>query len=79
MENKNLKSFKDLKVWQKAVDLATFIYKLTEKFPQSELYGTTNQMRRSSVSISSNIAEGFKRNHKKEIGMRTRKNYFKSC
>ena len=66
MESKQLKSFKDLLVWQKAADLATIIYRLTEKFPQSELYGLTNQMRRSAVSISSNVAEGFKRNHKKE-------------
>ena len=66
MENKQLKSFKDLFVWQKAVDLATFAYSITEKFPRSELYGITNQMRRSAVSISSNIAEGFKRSHGKE-------------
>lgn len=66
MENKQLKSFKDLVVWQKSSDLAALIYSITEKFPRSELYGLTNQMRRSTVSISSNIAEGFKRNHKKE-------------
>ncbi len=66
MENTKLKSFKDLMVWQKAVDLAVLVYSITEKFPKSELYGITNQMRRSAVSISSNIAEGFKRNHQKE-------------
>ena len=66
MEKQQLKSFKKLTVWQKAVDLAVFIYSVTEKFPKSELYGITNQMRRSAVSISSNIAEGFKRNHNKE-------------
>jgi len=66
METKKLQSFKDLKVWQKTTDLATLIYKITEKFPRSELYGLTNQMRRAVISISSNIAEGFKRNHKKE-------------
>lgn len=66
MENKQLKSFKDLKVWQKAIDLASLIYKATDKFPRSELYGITNQMRRSVISISSNIAEGFKRSHQKE-------------
>lgn len=64
--NKQLKSFKDLVVWQKAVDLAMLVYSITERFPKSEFYGITNQMRRSAVSISSNIAEGFKRNHKKE-------------
>jgi len=61
-----LKSFRDLKVWQKAVDLAACVYSVTEKFPKSELYGITNQMRRAAVSISSNIAEGFKRNHSGE-------------
>ncbi len=66
MKNKQLKSFKDLSVWQKASGLATLIYKITEDFPRSELYGITNQMRRAAVSISSNIAEGFKRNHKGE-------------
>lgn len=66
MQKKQLKSFKDLLVWQKSVDLARLIYETTEKFPRSELYGITNQMRRSVISISSNIAEGFKRSHNKE-------------
>ena len=66
MENGQLKSFKDLKVWQKSVDLAVLAYSATEKFPRSELYGITNQIRRSAISISSNLAEGFKRNHRKE-------------
>lgn len=60
------KSFKDLIVWQKAKDLAVEIYKLTESFPKSELYGLTNQMRRASISISSNIAESYNRFHSKE-------------
>jgi len=66
MEIKKLQSFKDLKVWQKSSDLATLVYKSTDKFPKSELFGLTNQMRRAVISISSNLAEGFKRNHKKE-------------
>jgi len=53
------KSFKDLIVWQKARDLAVAIYRLTEGFPKSELYGLTSQMRRATISISSNIAESF--------------------
>ena len=61
-----LQSFKDLNIWQKVVDLASLVYKVTENFPKSELYGITNQMRRASISISSNIAEGFKRSHGKE-------------
>lgn len=60
------KSFKDLIVWQKARDLAVVIYKLTEQFPKSELYGLTSQTRRAVISISSNIAESYHRFHKKE-------------
>ena len=66
MENTKLKSFKDLEVWRKAADLAVSVYKITEKFPRSEIYGIINQMRRAVISISSNLAEGFKRNHGKE-------------
>ncbi len=66
MENRELKSFKDLNVWQKSADLAAMVYKITDKFPRSELYGIVNQMRRAVISISSNLAEGFKRTHKKE-------------
>ena len=66
MENKSLKSFKDLNVWQKASELAVLVYKITEKFPHSETYGIINQMRRAVISISSNLAEGFKRSHRKE-------------
>ncbi len=60
------KSFKDLIVWQKSRDLAVKVYKATEKFPNSELYGLTSQMRRAAISISSNIAESYHRFHKKE-------------
>lgn len=52
-------SFKDLVVWQKSVELSLAIYKLTAKFPSSEQFGLTNQLRRASVSVASNIAEGF--------------------
>lgn len=60
------KSFKDLIVWQKAVDLVEMIYKLTTEFPKEEVYGLTSQMRRAAVSIPSNIAEGSKRGTKKD-------------
>jgi four helix bundle protein len=50
--------YRELKVWQKAVDLTVLIYRLTRSFPKSELYGLTSQMRRASVSVASNIAEG---------------------
>src|SRR3989344_5204945 len=59
-------SFKDLIVWQKARDVAVGVYHITEKFPKSELYGLTNQMRRAAISISSNIAESYHRFHSKE-------------
>lgn len=53
-----MKNFKDLLVWQKAIALVVFIYKITKDFPVDERYGLVNQMRRSAVSIPSNIAEG---------------------
>lgn len=60
-------NLKELKIWQKAVELATEIYRLTADFPQEERYGLTSQIRRSVVSISSNIAEGAGRNSEKEF------------
>jgi len=60
------KSFKVLIVGQKSKDLAVEIYKLTGEFPKSELYGLTSQMRRTVISISSNIAESYHRFHSKE-------------
>lgn len=59
-------TFKDLRVWQKAFDLVILVYKATEAFPKTELYGITQQLRRASVSMPSNIAEGFRRYHNKE-------------
>ena len=54
-------TFKNLIVWQKSRDLAVNMYKITENFPKSELYGLTSQMRRAAISIPSNIAEGAER------------------
>lgn len=59
--------FKELTVWQKAVDLATKVYQYTKNFPSEEKFGLTSQIRRSVVSISSNIAEGAGRKSKKEF------------
>jgi four helix bundle protein len=56
-----LKSFKELKVWQKSYELCLEIYRITGKFPKEERYGLTSQIRRSGVSIPSNIAEGYGR------------------
>jgi four helix bundle protein len=55
---KNSASFKDLEVWQEAVNLTDMVYRQTRKFPQEELFALTNQIRRAVVSIPSNIAEG---------------------
>lgn len=60
-------TYKDLKVWQIAILLAKEIYKITEKFPKEEIFGLTSQMRRSAVSIPSNIAEGKLRGYEKEF------------
>lgn len=51
-------SYKELRAWKQAVDLALEVYRLTEGFPRSELYGLITQIRRSAVSVPSNIAEG---------------------
>ncbi len=59
-------SFKDLVVWQRAVQMSLAIYKLTSSFPASERFGLTNQLRRASVSVASNIAEGYGRSTKGE-------------
>ena len=62
-----MKTFKELIVWQKAVEFCTATYKVTENFPKSEIYGLTGQIRRSAVSVPSNIAEGQRRGHKSEF------------
>ena len=58
---------KRLDVWQESMTLATGIYKLTESFPRSEIYGLASQMRRAAVSVPSNIAEGAARRSSKEF------------
>lgn len=60
-------NFKNLKVWQKSVDLAVKVYELTKFFPSEERFGIISQIRRSSVSIPSNIAEGTARNSSKSF------------
>ncbi len=61
------RNFRDLIVWQKSMELVVSVYGLTEQFPKSELFGLTQQMRRASVSIPSNIAEGSKRSTQKDF------------
>ncbi|OPX20473.1 MAG: four helix bundle protein [Desulfobacca sp. 4484_104] len=65
--NRKSRSFRDLDVWRKSIDLVKEIYQITGKFPPSEIYGLTNQIRRAAVSIPSNIAEGQGRNSAKEF------------
>lgn len=61
-----INTFRDLLVWQKSMKLVTELYRVTSHFPQDEKYGLTSQIRRCSVSIPSNIAEGFGRRSTKE-------------
>lgn len=60
-------SYQNLIVWQKSVELVTLVYKITEQYPRSEIYGLINQTRRCAVSIPSNIAEGKRRGRDKEF------------
>ena len=59
-------SFEEMPVWQKAMELAVSIFKLTEKLPRKEDYGLTSQIRRSALSVPGNISEGFGRKHTKD-------------
>jgi four helix bundle protein len=59
-------SFRDLSVWQRAIELTVGVYQLTAAFPDSERFGLTSQLRRAAVSIASNIAEGYGRATKGE-------------
>jgi four helix bundle protein len=61
-----IKRFMDLRVWNKAHKLVLRIYKITKNFPKNEIFGLVSQMRRCSVSVTSNIAEGFNRRSYKE-------------
>ena len=66
-QNKKINSYSDLIVWQMAIELVVEVYNLTDKFSKSELFGLTSQMRRASVSIPSNIAEGRRRGSRKDF------------
>ena len=66
MENE-IKSFRDLEIWRKGINLVKEIYKETATFPREELYGLTSQIRRAAVSVPSNFAEGYIRQHRAEF------------
>lgn len=61
-----VKNYRDLRVWQSAMELVVMAYKISERFPSNELYGLTSQIRRAAVSVPSNIAEGHTRASTKE-------------
>ena len=61
-----MKTHKDLEVWKRSIDFVTSVYKVSQGFPKDEIYGLTNQLRRASVSVPSNIAEGAARKSNKE-------------
>jgi len=67
MSAQKIKSYKDLLIWQKGIDLVKEVYKITKKFPDSERYVLIDQIHRSAISIPSNIAEGQARQHTKEF------------
>jgi four helix bundle protein len=62
-----IKSYKDLLIWQKGIEIVTATYKLTRSFPNEELFALSNQLKRASISIPSNIAEGYGRNTEKSF------------
>jgi len=62
-----IKSYKELIVWQKSIELVAEIYKLTKQYPREDIYGLTSQTRRSAISIPSNIAEGRNRGTRKDF------------
>ena len=66
MNDQPIKTYKDLIVWQKSMELVVAIYTLSDEFPKTEIYGLTSQMRRAAVSIPSNIAEGRRRGSRKD-------------
>jgi four helix bundle protein len=66
VESNPVRCYRDLNVWQRAIDLTVDVYRLTTGFPKHEIYGLSSQMQRAAVSIPSNIAEGHARDSTKE-------------
>lgn len=62
-----VRSYKELKIWQKGINIVKLVYAITKHFPKSETYGLSSQMQRAAVSIPSNIAEGQTRQHTGEF------------
>ena len=66
-EKRKVKSYKDLQVWQKGIEITDYVYEITSFFPNEERYGLTSQLQRAAISIPANIAEGFGRHSRKEF------------
>ena len=64
--NGKIKTYRDLEIWKHGIELVKDIYEITNNFPKHEVYGLSSQMRRSAISIPSNVAEGFRRFHNKD-------------
>ncbi len=64
--NGDVESYRDLLVWQRSIEMSLVVYRTTVGFPKDERFGLTNQLRRASVSVASNIAEGYGRNSRGE-------------
>jgi four helix bundle protein len=62
-----IRSYQDLRVWKRSIRLVQCVYELTRKFPREEIFGLTSQIRRSSISVPANIAEGSSREHTKDL------------
>ena len=62
-----IKNYRDLRVWKAGIDLSVSVYKATEAFPKSEMFGLVSQMRRAACSVPANVAEGFSRQYKTEF------------
>ena len=67
MATDTIRSYRDLRVWQRGIELVESIYVITQSFPKQEIYGLTSQMRRAAISIPANISEGHSREHTKEF------------
>lgn len=74
-----MNNYRELKVWQKSVDLAIEVYEITKGFPKEEFYGLVSQIRRSAISIASNIAEGAGRNSAKDFNKFLGISYGSTC
>ncbi len=67
VEVKKIRSYKDLLIWKSGMDLVREVYRVSQKFPEEELFGMCSEMRRAAISVPTNIAVGFNRSNKDEF------------